>query len=166
MFIKITNPEEAWTEFDSILQNFLTTWEAAAQSDSIPTNPLTSVFPTSLYAEATSTSLSSAAITYSTGYAQIGGELDELPGASTLPDSSVDLNPLIRNTYIIIGMLGAVLALLVAMLTRMVITAQRGRQYNPVPVHVGPPAGHTFREIKPEETYSESYTTPYDEGGR
>jgi len=70
--------------------------------------------------------------------------------------SSIDLSGLTRNSYIIMGLLGAVILLLGGIAFSLFKTSREKRGYKPVSDPLS----------KPFESYSESYSTPYGDGGQ
>ncbi|KAL6305595.1 aspartic peptidase domain-containing protein [Sparassis latifolia] len=83
--------------------------------------------------------------------------------ASSLGDSSsVNLSGLTRNSYIIMGLIGGVLVLLIGVLIKLVKNS-RNQQYRAVPNIIRPPMH--FND-KPYELESEDLMTPYDDPTR
>ncbi|OCH94610.1 acid protease [Obba rivulosa] len=75
--------------------------------------------------------------------------------SSSNDGSSIDLSGLTRNTYIIMGLLGGVILLLFGIMVSVCKSSRAKGGYRPV---VDPLS-------KPYESYSESYSTPYGDGG-
>ncbi|GBE78628.1 hypothetical protein SCP_0115170 [Sparassis crispa] len=83
--------------------------------------------------------------------------------ASSLGDSSsVNLSGLTRNSYIIMGLIGGVLVLLIGVLIKLVKNS-RNQQYRAVPNIIRPPMH--FND-KPYELESEDLMMPYDDPTR
>ncbi|OBZ66133.1 hypothetical protein A0H81_13730 [Grifola frondosa] len=84
-----------------------------------------------------------------------------LAAVSTDASGDIDFSGLTRNTYIIMGLLGGVLVLLIVVAVLVARAAKANAGYKAVPnISVQPPAFN-----KPYESYTESYATPYSDGG-
>ena len=81
--------------------------------------------------------------------------------------SSIDLNVLTRNSWIVIGLLGSALFLILGAFIVMLIYSRRqnGQQYRSIPkarpyAHGEDPSAEPFTQAYAEQKYSE-YTNPY-----
>ncbi|PCH42247.1 acid protease [Wolfiporia cocos MD-104 SS10] len=172
----ITDAEKAWEEFDALNlqrimeQEYLTFSNATPSSEvgaETETFALVTPSATATHAASSAThaaSHSSSAAPKSSDSAdkdELGGDLLAAvasPTASAV--SSVNASDLLRNTYIIMGLLGGVLLLLIAVLAK-IVKSSRNPQYRQVSTVI-PPA-HFGKPYEPE---SEAFTTPYDDPAR
>lgn len=88
----------------------------------------------------------------------LAANLDTSSGSG---QSSGDSGALLRNSYIIIGLLGGAICLLLGVLIKLVVSS-RNSKYRPVATAI-PPAAFS-RPYEPEK--DEAFTTPYDDLAR
>ncbi|KAI0658113.1 aspartic peptidase domain-containing protein [Cubamyces menziesii] len=148
--LSITNADKAWTEFDSMmLQQVL--WQEDRHISTLSTGqsatgapvftgarPTASLTEASVPAEATLTSsVSSTSVPSSVASGntdtKIAGAFSENLGALDSSSGKVDLSGLTRNTYIILGLLAAVLVVLFVTVVLMVKGNRANAAYRPVP---------------------------------
>ncbi|CCL98181.1 uncharacterized protein FIBRA_00175 [Fibroporia radiculosa] len=158
--LSITNKDEAWAEFDWLNVQRIVQQELAAYI-ATPTSEVASQTATYALTSVPSTSTPQTTSTAATNKDSeaLAADVAGTPSASTAPLSD-DWSELLRNSYIIIGLLGAVLLLLVGVLIKLVLSARNGR-YKQVPTVVPP-----MHFEKPYEPESEAFTTPYDDLAR
>ncbi|KZT73137.1 acid protease [Daedalea quercina L-15889] len=83
------------------------------------------------------------------------------PSGSSSSSGSDDWSQLLRNSYIIIGLLGGAILLLLGVLIKLAV-GSRNNRYRPVATAI-PPAAFA-RPYEPEK--DEAFTTPYDDPAR
>ncbi|OSX58790.1 hypothetical protein POSPLADRAFT_1035894 [Postia placenta MAD-698-R-SB12] len=115
--------------------------------------------PTSLTSATPARTTSAGAATTSEAPAKIGGEL-AADAAVTSASSSPDYHGLLRNSYIVIGLLAGAIVLLVGVLIKLAMSARNNR-YTQVPGAIPP-----VHFEKPYERDSEAFSTPYDDLAR
>ncbi|KAI0076665.1 acid protease [Panus rudis PR-1116 ss-1] len=139
--LSITDQDQAWAEFDRMNEARLKDLINSNQDD-----------------EDTSTS--------SLKSGTSAAPNDKVDAAGALGDrdaSDVDLSGIIRNTYIIMGLLGLIIALLIALAVVIVLKGKKAQKY--ARVNFREPAAEskpfTFTDV---DRPSAEYTTPYSEG--
>ncbi|EMD36871.1 hypothetical protein CERSUDRAFT_114789 [Gelatoporia subvermispora B] len=144
--LSITDPDQAWAEYDSMnaarialaLNGSLDLFGGPSDSSSSSSSSSPGSSPVSDAAAVAHDAISSPSSSASNG-----------------SSSSVDLSGLTRNTYIIMGLLGGVIVLLLGIAFALHKASREKRGYRPVMDPLS----------KPYESYSESYSTPYADGG-
>lgn len=91
---------------------------------------------------------------------RLGNDLAANLASSDADNGSGDWSALLRNSYIIIGLLGGAICLLLGLLIRLVVNS-RNNKYR---VATAIPAGAFGRPYEPEK--DEAFTTPYDDLSR
>ncbi|KAI0329759.1 acid protease [Cubamyces sp. BRFM 1775] len=179
--LSLTDADKAWVEFDSMmLQQVLwqenrhistlstgqSTTGAPVYTGARPTASLTEVsapadatLTNSVASASAFTSVPSSVASGNTD-AKIAGAFSEDLGASDSSSGKVDLTGLTRNTYIILGLLAAVLVVLLVTVVLMVKGNRANVAYRPVPGG-NAPRGKAFG-AEGESFYSGSYA----EGGQ
>ncbi|KZT07621.1 acid protease [Laetiporus sulphureus 93-53] len=157
--LSITDADEAWANFDHANLLRIAGSEYSQFANVSSSGEVASA--TTTYSLVTPTS-TSASITSSA--AAKDKLADELAASSASPSagSSSDNSDLLRNSYIIMGLVAAVLVLLIAVLVS-VVRSSRNKQYRQVPTMI--PTAH-FGNDKAYEPESEAFTNPYDDSAR
>ncbi|KAI0649719.1 aspartic peptidase domain-containing protein [Trametes meyenii] len=180
--LSLTNPDKAWAEFDTMLlkailsheNDYVSTLSAAPSSATLPvfsgsrpTVTVTEIWTTGQNAAATGTvSASSSSVTdalaaVDTGSDRVAGALS-FDSESDASSSKVDLSPLTRNTYIILGLLAGVVLLLLVVVVLTVRASRENKGYRSVPA-----TSFAARDKALGASEGESlYSTPYSEGGQ
>ncbi|KAI0926033.1 hypothetical protein AcW1_008309 [Taiwanofungus camphoratus] len=174
--LSTTDANEAWAEFDKLniqriaqleYQNFASSSSMAEAASATATFSLTapsgaatsSPVTTASVPHSSSASASASSSTASADPKKLNADLAAAAASSFSPSSSpVDLSGLTRNTYIIMGLLGGVLVLLIAVLAKMISNARANKGYREIST-MRPP----MHFEKPYEPDSEVFSTPYDD---
>ncbi|KAI0672105.1 aspartic peptidase domain-containing protein [Trametes maxima] len=182
--LSLTDPDKAWAEFDTMLlqailsheDDYVSTLSAAPSSATLPvfsgsrpTVTVTEIWTTSQNAAATGTSaatpssvISDASAAVNPGSARVAGALSEDSESNASSGTKVDLSPLTRNTYIILGLLAGVVLLLLVVVVLTVRASRENKGYRSVPA-----TSFAARDKALGASEGESlYSTPYSEGGQ
>ncbi|KAH9917043.1 aspartic peptidase domain-containing protein [Fomitopsis serialis] len=186
--LSITDPDEAWANFDyanaqrliqSEYEEFAEIYNITASSEAAPqTTTFSLVAPTSGWKTASASvktyvhsSSSSAATATSTASSSSSDSSDDKLGSDLAANldtsspgsvsSSDDWSQLLRNSYIVIGLLGGAILLLLGVLIRLLVSS-RNNKYGRVGTSVPPAAFQRLYEPEKEE----AFTTPYDDLSR
>ncbi|KAI9056704.1 hypothetical protein FKP32DRAFT_1748593 [Trametes sanguinea] len=169
-----TDPEKAWLEFDAMMLRTIIqaedTYTSANGTTSTPQAlAFTGVRPSATLTEILTTPTGNSQVTLTSAYtgvatatsaARPNADLAVAGAASESDSSNVDLSSLTRNSYIILGLLAAVLVMLLVTVALMVKANRANVGYRAVPAT-------NLARGKPFGGEGESYhATSYAEGGQ
>ncbi|CAL1702627.1 unnamed protein product [Somion occarium] len=149
--LSVTDIEKAWAEFDTLNKARLDAFVASHSSSSSSSTTSDATAASTQARPPISTSKSGS------GIKDASGALADSDSSS----SSVDLSNVLRLSYIIIGMLGLIVVLLIGAVVTMVVRNRRSGGKGYKTLHDPVPPSHE----KPYQSSYSDYTTPYADGG-